>query len=269
MAKKNRIAIPNEVAAQVLFLSDRTCCVCNEKGKNVQIHHIDEKPSNKNPQNLSVLCFECHNDTMIKGGFGRKLTASQIILYRNEWLSRVKSRKVKADEMASIQSITGSSESNIVIAAEGDFEFEENKDPQILIMYLTNILPVHDAQLVISRSKWDSGISTKMNEGNSDLIDFYEEVLSELATFFSPGQFQNKSPEHFFNELIANKFTWYWAMNEPYGLGTGGTIASISSGGNVISDLQAMIIEMINTLIETYNIESEFEKIDWKQEFEK
>lgn len=269
MPKKNRISIPDDVSAKVLFLSDRTCCVCNEKGKNVQIHHIDENPSNNNPENLSVLCLECHNDTMIKGGFGRKLTAAQVILYRDEWLSRVKSRKEKADETASIQTITGSTETNIVVIAEGNFEleFEANKDPQLLKQYLTNILPVHNAQLIISRSKWDSGITTKMNEGNSDLIDFYEEVLSELATFFPPGQFQNKSPEHFFNELIANKFTWYWAMNEPYGLGTGGTMASTISGGNVISDLQGMIIEMITTLIETYNLESEFEETDWRKEW--
>ena len=73
MKAKTHIQIPTENAAKVLFFSDRTCCVCNIPGKPVQIHHIDENPSNNLIDNLCVLCLDCHNDTMIKGGFGRKL----------------------------------------------------------------------------------------------------------------------------------------------------------------------------------------------------
>ncbi len=69
--KKLRIAIDNEIVAQVLYDSDRTCCVCNERGKAVQIHHIDENPSNNEINNLAVVCFQWHEETQIKGGFGR------------------------------------------------------------------------------------------------------------------------------------------------------------------------------------------------------
>ncbi len=87
VTKKDREAIPPEVAAKVLFLSDRTCCVCRTKGKPVQIHHIDENPANNDLSNLSVLCFDCHTETQIRGGFHRKLDAEQIVLYRNDWVS--------------------------------------------------------------------------------------------------------------------------------------------------------------------------------------
>lgn len=89
MQKKNREQIPVETAAQVLFLSDRTCCVCRFRGKPVQIHHIDEDPSNSDQTNLAVLCFDCHRETQIRGGFDRKLDAQQIILYRDDWLRLV------------------------------------------------------------------------------------------------------------------------------------------------------------------------------------
>jgi hypothetical protein len=46
MTKKERVEIPAEIAARVLFLSDRTCCVCRVIRKPVQIHHMDEDPSN-------------------------------------------------------------------------------------------------------------------------------------------------------------------------------------------------------------------------------
>lgn len=87
--KKKRIEIPRDIEAHVQFLSDRTCCVCRVKGKPFQIHHIDEDPANNDPQNLAVLCLECHNETQIRGGFGRKLNADQIILYRDDWLTQV------------------------------------------------------------------------------------------------------------------------------------------------------------------------------------
>jgi hypothetical protein len=89
MTKKERVEIPAEVAARVLFLSDRTCCVCRVLRKPVQIHHMDEDPSNCVEENLAVLCFDCHRDTQIRGGFDRKLDATQILLYRRDWYDTV------------------------------------------------------------------------------------------------------------------------------------------------------------------------------------
>lgn len=85
---KHRTSIPAEVAAQVLFAADRTCCVCRQR-KRVQIHHLDEDPSNHEHDNLAVLCFDCHGETQIHGGFDRKLDAHQIILYRADWVATV------------------------------------------------------------------------------------------------------------------------------------------------------------------------------------
>ena len=92
MAKNQRVEIPEEVAARVLFLSDRTCCVCREARKPVQIHHIDEDPSNSIEANLAVLCFDCHHETQIRGGFDRKLDARQVMLYRDDWHGIVERR---------------------------------------------------------------------------------------------------------------------------------------------------------------------------------
>ena len=85
MPRKLRIDIPAATAAEVLFRSDRTCCVCRQRGKPVQIHHIDDDPGNNDVENLSVVCFDCHRDTQLRGGFDRKLDAGQVILYRDDW----------------------------------------------------------------------------------------------------------------------------------------------------------------------------------------
>src|SRR5947209_14765520 len=92
--KNSRTRSPTEISEKVLFLSDRTCCVCRATGKPVQIHHIDEDPSNHKPQNLAVLCFDCHDTTLLSGGFAKKLDSEQIILYRNDWVSTVSRQRV-------------------------------------------------------------------------------------------------------------------------------------------------------------------------------
>ncbi len=77
--------MPDKSAAYVLFSSDRTCCVCREPGKPVQIHHIDGNRDNNMLNNLAVLCLECHNATQVQGGFDRKLDPDQVVLYRDNW----------------------------------------------------------------------------------------------------------------------------------------------------------------------------------------
>jgi hypothetical protein len=271
MAKKLRVPIPEDIAAEILFLSDRTCCVCNVRGKQVQIHHIDEKPSNNSIENLCILCFECHDQTMIKGGFGRKLEANQILKYRGEWLKRVKARKDKADEIASIQTVTGSTE-NVIVTIINDEDFLDYKtydDPELLKDYLDKILIVHQAQLAIAQTKWDTGVTIVMNQGNSDMVDFYEEVLIELSTFYPKGHFSNQTPKNYFSELISSRYLWHRLVLEPHGIGTGGTIVSTMMGGNVMTDLREMIIDMVNALLWPYEIEEQIDLDKWREEWRK
>lgn len=80
-----RSAVPQETVDQVLFLSNHRCCVCRKRGKAVQTHHLDGDRTNHTLDNLAPLCLECHNRTLLKGGFGRRLTEGEIRLFRDEW----------------------------------------------------------------------------------------------------------------------------------------------------------------------------------------
>lgn len=91
--KKDRISISNPDAALVLFLHDRTCCICRNPGRALEIHHIDDDPSNNSPESLAVLCKLCHQETQISGGFSRKLDAAQVLLYKSDWLRIVQHRR--------------------------------------------------------------------------------------------------------------------------------------------------------------------------------
>lgn len=106
MANK-RIPIPKALATEVMFAADSTCCVCCENGKAVQIHHIDGNPSNNTLENLVVLCLEHHNQTQMSGGFGRKLDASLVTRYRDEWLEDLEWRRAQANERAVTKVVEG------------------------------------------------------------------------------------------------------------------------------------------------------------------
>jgi hypothetical protein len=128
-SKKIRKPVPKEISALVLFLSDRTCCVCRIAGKAVQIHHLDSDPSNNQQENLAVLCFDCHHKTQIEGGFGKKLDATQVMLYRDNWVKIIeKQRDKQIHEKAlngNISSRESFSNADVVIEYIKNFEHRD------------------------------------------------------------------------------------------------------------------------------------------------
>lgn len=81
------------MAAEVQFLADRTCCICHQSGKQMQIHHIDDDPEHNDLDNLALLCLEHHAQTQLSGGFGRKLNATLVRRYKAHWASVVELRR--------------------------------------------------------------------------------------------------------------------------------------------------------------------------------
>lgn len=96
MGKQRRTPIPAALQARVQFEADRTCCVCRTPGKPIQIHHIDGDPGNNAINNLAVLCRDCHDLTMITGGFNRHLNPDVITLYRDDWITIVAQHRAKS-----------------------------------------------------------------------------------------------------------------------------------------------------------------------------
>ncbi|MGO8713397.1 MAG: HNH endonuclease [Rhizomicrobium sp.] len=64
MARK-RIPIPKRIEREVLFRNQSVCCVCQSSG--VQIHHIDDDPSNNELANLCILCVRHHAEASSVG----------------------------------------------------------------------------------------------------------------------------------------------------------------------------------------------------------
>jgi len=81
-----------KVDDKVLCDNNHTCCICNECRKDVQIHHIDRNRSNNAPNNLAVLCLDCHSKVHNNGGLGRHITLESLINYKNDWETFIKKK---------------------------------------------------------------------------------------------------------------------------------------------------------------------------------
>jgi hypothetical protein len=254
---KNRKAITPDVSAEILFTSDRTCCVCRERGKRVQIHHIDENPSNNTISNLSVLCFDCHDETQIRGGFGKHLTAPLVTKYRDEWLLRVKQRRDEADTFA-VSKMAGAITLNTS---------KENLIPPIssLYSYLDSIPDIKTELLAKAQPEWDSGVTATMNQASYDYIDGLQGVLVGLSKFYSTKAFDDQEPHEFFSEIISSRFRWHRSHSEPAGPGTGGTIIGTICGGSVSSDVEKMVEDMVSSLI---GYSDDYSWKHWKRRWE-
>jgi hypothetical protein len=156
---KVRTPIPQDIAAEVLFRSDRTCCVCQTRGKRVQIHHLDDDPSNHAESNLAVLCLECHDETQIRGGFGRTLLAPQVARYKQDWEIRVAERRAKADQLV-LQNQVGATLDEI--SASPTQAANWSPPPVLaLVAYVESLPTIMKQAYTLAMPDWDTGATNR------------------------------------------------------------------------------------------------------------
>lgn len=242
---KPRVSVPSDLVADVMFASDSTCCVCRERGKAVQVHHVDEDPSNNTFVNLAVLCLECHNQTQLTGGFGRKLNAELVVKCREEWLARVVQRRDVADRTA-VEKMVGPAAAQARGRVETVLYSQERADA--ILAYVESLPDVRARLRRTAQAQWDTGVTATMVQASYDYIDALQGVLVTLAGFYPLGSFGD-DPHRFFSEIVASRFLWHRAHSEPHGPGTGGAIVNVVCSGNVVDDVERMVENIALSLV--------------------
>lgn len=265
----NRIDIPPKIAAQVLFDSEHTCCICQEPGKAVQIHHIDGDSSNSlDLANLAVVCFEDHDKTMVRGGFGRKLDADQVKLYKIDWERRVKKRRESTDALM-VQARAGQRDDLPEQTKRDEIPRRTRiPDQRRLLNYIRSLPGVKRDAYNRARPLWNQDNMASQRGGAADVNDIYVQILLTLCSYYPPGHFSNVSVQDYLSELIASRYRWHRARWEPLGAGTGGTIIRVLVAGDVMADLESMISEVASNLLRqcgpTESVDFESWSKEWK-----
>ena len=104
----------------------------------MHIHHIDGNPANSNPNNLAVLCLNCHGRVSGKPGFGRNFTVAEVRAHKREWEARCLAVAPPEDADANDEPGSGTPEtdhSEVRLEADEDYlqEFELNEGETLII----------------------------------------------------------------------------------------------------------------------------------------
>lgn len=256
-----RVEIPKDVAAKVLFDSNRICCVCREPGKVLQLHHIDEDHSNSVEENLAALCLECHNKTQITGGFGRQLDASQVCKYKSDWLARIIERRNLADRLAAAAMAPALEQPQQVIASVATAH-----RPSIPIAdFASALISIKASAYNAARADWHSGVTGRVVDGSYRVVDVFQDLLSMLASYYPPKHFDVDNPSEYIAEVLAARYRWHRHRQEPNGHGNNGSIVHTLVAGSVVDDASTMIEEMVSALTLDWSGEGTFDFKDWQR----
>jgi hypothetical protein len=230
-----RVPIPKELAAEVWVKHDGTCCVCQQRGKAVQIHHVDEDPSNNGEENLAVLCLECHDDTQVRGGFGRKLGAAQVIKYRDDWVARVTEVRRQADALM-VQKQIG------LIEAASNRPIDWRPPSALeLTIYLDSIPSTMEKAYAFARQEWDKGATGVVTQATYQLVRVAERLWVGLSAWYPPNYFGNVPAAEYVSKYISARYELRNALIEPEGPRTAGTMIRPMVAYGVLLDMQELI----------------------------
>lgn len=88
-----------------------------------------------------------------------------------------------------------------------------------------------------------------MRKATYDVVDFYELIWLKLAEFYPVKHFGKDGAAAHIKSYIRERYKFHWAKHEPGGPGTGGTIVGVLTGGDVMQDLDRLIVETATAVV--------------------
>lgn len=96
---------------------------------------------------------------------------------------------------------------------------------------------------------WNIGVTVEMRKATYDAVDFYELIWLKLAEFYPVKHFGKDGAAAHIKSYIRERYRFHWAKHEPGGPGTGGTIVGVLTGGDVMQDLDRLIVETSTAVV--------------------
>ena len=218
------MTIPENLVVEVMFASDRTCCVCRLEKNKCQIHHIDENPKNNDLDNLAVLCVFSHIDAHNKAPFVRNLKPDLIRLYNSSWREIVKHRllpdtvNLNSIELAAEALLEASLDCHrwkinfmhlagpdLPSGRESEFTdvwdaFAELWIPKYTESVYQNFLPLFDASLLVVQHRFDRLIQLFADvlpaDFRANLVRANRQINTERTAYLLLKNIHGESAEH-------------------------------------------------------------------------
>ncbi len=182
MSRQN---VPEKIANLILVANHHTCCICRERRKHVQLHHVDGNHSNNDPDNLAVVCLDDHSRVTGNEGLGRRFTPGEVEEYKRQWEAMCANVEEIDDEDddndESYEPLTTCFQSRRIKAQEDcAFTFDMEAGQQLVASISAD--GYVDVSICAARDykKWRDGHDLFEYEGDEDVRE------CELPTFTAP-----------------------------------------------------------------------------------
>lgn len=109
---------------------------------------------------------------------------------------------------------------------------------------------------------WDTGVTSQMRMANYDVVNFLQYAWLRLADFYPSHHWDGKVAQIYITEFITGRYSFHWAKHERGGPETGGTIAGVLTGGDVINDMESLIEDTVSSL---FMGDHEFDFTKWRK----
>jgi len=201
---KQRKTISQNLKYKLFYNCARTCCVCKCQKNPIQIHHIDNNPSNNIYENLIVLCSNCHDEAHTDHKLTNNLTTKELIHHKTLWEENIK--KLSSHAMLPI-SISNCAMWTFInyekiprILKNIGLEFEKIEFNNLLLKNVIdkNATPIFQKAsddkkyiTIYDRLEWDN--ATKLHNMYMDAIDNLVEYINplELGAIWSKIEIKN------------------------------------------------------------------------------
>jgi hypothetical protein len=100
-----------------------------------------------------------------------------------------------------------------------------------------------------AQAGWDTGVTVEMRKATYDVVDFLELIWLKLAEFYPVKHFGKDGAIAHIKSYVRERYKFHRAKHEPGGPGTGGTIVGVLTGGDVMDDLDRLIVETASAVI--------------------
>lgn len=109
---------------------------------------------------------------------------------------------------------------------------------------------------------FDTGVTSTMRKGNSEIIDFLETTWLKLSEFYMSNSFGTNSPNEYISKYIQDRFAYHYAKYNAGEERNLGTITHVLVGGDVRADLTTLIDDTVCALSFQND---EFDYLEWKK----
>lgn len=180
-------------------------------------------------------------------------------------LSIVGYQKDRSDAQDTTDQIYGVEQKLDVIYKSTDIEHEEFSPNYKDIKYINMLPGINDTAYFRGHQAWDTGITSRMIDGNFVVQEIYLDIAVQLARKYYPPRYFGKDPEKYFTNKVNQELAAYRSLSATLGAGFG-SIETLTASQEGYKYLEKKIEEMV---MHVSNKNPSLNFREWEAEWEK